>query len=131
MALPENHIPTVLGTGLRLVGSIESEGPIEVHGRLEIDLRCDRLDMSHNAEIVGDIEVKHAMIRGKVQGNIHAETVRLSETARVEGDITASDVVEIDPGAHCVGRVKSMQGKQMPSAASRKKQQQPDLLQSN
>ena len=107
--MTDQQIPTVLGTGLRLVGSIEAEGPVEVHGRLEIDLRCERLDMAHTAEIIGDIAVKHAMIRGRVSGNIQAETVRLAETARVEGDIVADDSVEITPGAQCAGRLKTMQ----------------------
>ncbi|MCG8558325.1 MAG: polymer-forming cytoskeletal protein [Hyphomicrobiales bacterium] len=120
--MTDPQIPTVLGTGLRLVGSIEAEGPVEVHGRLEIDLRCERLDMAHTAEIIGDIAVKHAMIRGRVAGNINAETVRLAETARVEGDIVADDSVEISPGAECAGRLKTMQAseKAKPNASPAK-----------
>ena len=119
--MTEVNVPTVLGTGLRLVGTIESEGPIEVHGRLEIDLRCDRLEMSHAAEIIGNIAVKHAFIRGRVTGNIKADTVRLAETARVEGDIVAADIVEIAAGAICVGRVKSMQRHRSGAAVASKK----------
>lgn len=107
--MEERHIPTVLGTGLRLVGTIESEGPIEVHGKLEINLQCDRLDMSPAAEIIGNINVKHALIRGRVIGNITADTIRVAESARIEGDIVARDVLEIAEGARCVGRVKSKQ----------------------
>lgn len=107
--MEERHIPTVLGTGLRLVGTIESEGPIEVHGKLEINLQCDRLDMSPAAEIIGNINVKHALIRGRVIGNITADTIRVAESARIEGDIVARDVLEIAEGARCVGRIKSKQ----------------------
>lgn len=119
--MAERHIPTVLGTGLRLVGSIESEGSIEVHGKLEINLQCDRLDMSPAAEIIGNIVVKHALIRGRIIGNISADTLRVAESARIEGDIVAKDVLEIAEGARCVGRIKSKRVKrpepEMPQAS--------------
>jgi cytoskeletal protein CcmA (bactofilin family) len=118
--MTEQTVPTILGTGLRLVGTIESEGSIEVHGRLEIDLRCDRLDMSNSGEIIGNVAVKHAVIHGRVTGNIKAVTVRLSETARIEGDIVADDIVEIAAGAICVGRVKSMQANRPKVVAAQK-----------
>ena len=118
--MTEQTVPTILGTGLRLVGTIESEGSIEVHGRLEIDLRCDRLEMSDRGEIIGNIAVKHAVIHGRITGNIKAETVRLSESARIEGDIVADDIVEIAAGAVCVGRVKSMQARQQKVAVAQK-----------
>jgi len=121
--MEEQHIPTVLGTGLRLVGSIESEGPIEVHGKLEINLQCDRLDMSHTAEITGNIVVKHALIRGRITGNISADTIRVAETARIEGDIVAKEVLEIAEGARCVGRVKSKKLKQSAPEVPQKSQQ--------
>jgi len=119
--MAEQSVPTILGTGVRLVGTIESEGPIEVHGRLEIDLRCERLEMSEAAEIIGNIAVKHAVIHGKVTGNIKAISVRLSETARIEGDIIADDILEIAAGAICVGRVKSMQANRPKTVAAAQK----------
>ena len=118
--MTEQTVPTILGTGVRLVGTIESEGSIEVHGRLEIDLRCDRLEMSEAAEIIGNVAVKHAVIHGRVTGNIKAVSVRLSETARIEGDIIADDIVEIAAGAICVGRVKSMQANKPRAVAAQK-----------
>ena len=118
--MAEQSVPTILGTGVRLVGTIESEGPIEVHGRLEIDLRCERLEMSEAAEIIGNVAVKHAVIHGRVTGNIKAVSVRLSETARIEGDIIADDIVEIAAGAICVGRVKSMQANKPRAVAAQK-----------
>ena len=120
--MAEQTVPTILGTGLRLVGTIESEGSIEVHGQLEIDLRCDRLDLSNSGEITGNVAVKHAVIHGRITGNIKAETVRLSESARIEGDIVADDIVEIAAGAICVGRVKSMQAKKPKAVAAQRGQ---------
>lgn len=121
--MEDQHIPTVLGTGLRLVGSIECDGPIEVHGKLEINLQCDRLDMSHTAEIIGNIVVKHALIRGRIIGNITADTIRIAESARIEGDIVAKDVLEIADGARCAGRVKSKQIKRKEPDMPQKSQQ--------
>lgn len=74
--------------------------------------------MAHTAEIIGDVAVKHAMIRGRVAGNINAQTVRLAETARVEGDIVADDSVEITPGAECAGRLKTMQASEKAKSSS-------------
>jgi len=118
--MAEQTVPTILGTGVRLVGTIESDGPIEVHGRLEIDLRCERLEMSAGGEIIGNVAVEHAVIHGRVTGNIKAVSVRLSETARIEGDIVADDIVEIAAGAICVGKVKSMQGSRPKAVAAQK-----------
>lgn len=118
--MTEQSVPTILGTGVRLVGTIESEGSIEVHGRLEIDLRCERLEMSEAAEIIGNIAVKHAVIHGRVTGNIKAVSVRLSESAKIEGDIIADEIIEIAAGAVCVGRVKSMQANKAKAVAAQK-----------
>jgi cytoskeletal protein CcmA (bactofilin family) len=51
-----------------------------------------------------DVEVKEALVKGRVHGNIRAlATIEMKSGARVEGDVAAVSVT-MEPGVHFSGR---------------------------
>ena len=103
-----NEIPppnTVLGTSSSFRGTIMVSGTLRIDGEFEGDiLNCDRLEVGEHGIMRSDVEVKEAVIRGRVIGNIRAlGMLEMKSGARVEGDVAAVSVA-MDPGVHFTGR---------------------------
>ena len=64
---------TVVGLGTSLRGTLMVSGTLRIDGEFEGDiLNCDRLEIGEHGIMRADIEVKEALIRGRVHGNIRA-----------------------------------------------------------
>ena len=86
---------TVLGVGSSFRGTLMVTGTLRIDGEFEGDiLNCDRLEIGEHGLMRSDIEVKRAVIHGRVVGNIRALGVlEMKSGARVEGDVAAASVV--------------------------------------
>ena len=96
---------TVVGKGSVLEGSFNVENDIHVDGTLKGQLVSKGiLVVGASGAIEADlIQVREAVIAGRVQGNIEAsERVRLELTAELEGDVRAKILI-IEEGAKLVG----------------------------
>ena len=96
---------TIIGVGSSLRGTLMVSGTLRIDGEFEGDiLNCQRLEIGEHGSMNADIEVKEALIRGRVTGNIRAlGTVEMKAGARVEGDVAAMTVA-MEPGVHFTGR---------------------------
>jgi cytoskeletal protein CcmA (bactofilin family) len=102
---PETTANTVIGVGSSFRGTMMVSGTLRIEGEIEGDiLNCERLEIGEHGVMRCDIEVKEALIEGRVQGNIRAlGTIELKAGARVEGDVWAVSVV-MEPGVFFTGR---------------------------
>ena len=96
---------TVLGVGANFRGTMMVTGVLRIDGEFEGDiLNCERLEIGEHGVMRSDVEVKEALVLGRVFGNIRAlGRLEMKAGARVEGDVTAMSVV-IEPGAFYSGR---------------------------
>ncbi|HEY2954538.1 MAG TPA: polymer-forming cytoskeletal protein [Candidatus Eisenbacteria bacterium] len=105
----ENNGPpppnTVLGVGSSLRGTLMVTGTLRIDGEFEGDiLNCDRIEVGEHGVMRADIEVKEALILGRVHGNIRAlGSIEMRTGARVEGDVAAISVA-MEPGVYFSGR---------------------------
>jgi cytoskeletal protein CcmA (bactofilin family) len=76
-----------IGSGMSVVGKIECDGPAQVFGRIEGELRASDLLIGNGAQIEGSIIAQNVTICGRVKGTIHATRVKLQSGGAVEGDI--------------------------------------------
>ena len=76
-----------IGSDMSIVGKIECNGPAQVFGRIEGELRASELLISDGAQIEGSIIAQNVTIRGRVKGTIRADRVKLQNGGAVEGDI--------------------------------------------
>ena len=103
---------SVLAPDMHVVGNIISEGDIQVDGRLEGDIRSQKLTVGQSAVITGTIYGDQIRIAGTVKGEIVARVVVLTSTAKVTGDIR-HDSLSIDAGAFVQGLCKRVDAEQL------------------
>ena len=96
-------VASLVAEGVRLRGDLATEGDLHLDGALEGDLRVGQLTVGETGAVTGTIQADSIEIRGRVTGTIAARHVRLWATARVDGDISSSELA-IEAGAHFVGR---------------------------
>ncbi|HET7248216.1 MAG TPA: polymer-forming cytoskeletal protein [Gemmatimonadales bacterium] len=96
---------TMIGVGASFRGTLMVTGTLRIDGEFDGDiLNCDRLEIGEHGMMRADIEVKEAVVRGRVIGNIRALGVLdLKAGARIEGDVTAFSVT-MEPGVFFSGR---------------------------
>src|SRR6266705_2148105 len=87
---------TVIGEGLKIVGSVTADGLIEVNGQIEGDLHCTSLIVSPKAKVVGTITAAEVVVDGsggdvvlksqaQVVGDIHHQSLTIGKGAYFEG----------------------------------------------
>ena len=76
-----------IGSEMSIVGKIECNGPAQVFGRIEGELRASQLLISDGAQVQGSIIAQDVTVCGRVKGTIRAVRVKLQNGGAVEGDI--------------------------------------------
>jgi len=96
---------TVIGVGSSARGTLMVSGTLRIEGEFEGDiLNCERLEIGEHGVMRADIEVREALILGRVYGNVRAlGSINMRSGARVEGDVSAMSVV-MEPGVYFTGR---------------------------
>ena len=96
---------TVIGVNSNFRGTLMVSGTLHIDGEFEGDiLNCDRLEIGEHGIMRADVEVKDAVICGRVYGNIRAlGSIEMKAGARVEGDVAALTVA-MEQGVRFTGR---------------------------
>lgn len=96
---------TVIGSGSSFRGTLMVSGTLRIEGEFEGDiLNCDRLEVAEHGLMRSDVEVKEALIQGRVIGNVRAlGMLEMKNGAKVEGDVAAVRVA-MEPGVFFSGR---------------------------
>jgi cytoskeletal protein CcmA (bactofilin family) len=76
-----------LGSDMSIVGKIECNGPAQVFGRIEGELRASDLLIGDGAQVEGSVIAQDVTVCGRVKGTIRAVRVKLQDGGAVEGDI--------------------------------------------
>ena len=97
---------TVIGPETRISGEVRGEEDLIVRGRIDGRVQLTQtLTVEKGATVQADVDVRHLIVAGTVVGAIVAsESVRLTSTARVVGDLASPRVV-MEAGAAYRGRV--------------------------
>ncbi len=78
---------SVLSPDLTIVGNLKTTGDIQIEGTVEGDIRAHLLTVGEGATVKGEIVADDVVINGRIIGRVRGLKVRLTSTARVEGDI--------------------------------------------
>ena len=76
-----------IGSGMSIVGDIECNGPAEVFGRIQGEVRASNLVIGEGAQVEGSVIAQDVTVCGSVKGTIRAVRVTLQGGGVVEGDI--------------------------------------------
>ncbi len=94
--------PSIIGSDVQIEGNIRTIGELQLDGSIVGDLTCGGLVMGETGAVKGTISADSVTIRGKVQGEVRARSVRLEKTSIVEGDIY-HESLSLEAGAKLTG----------------------------
>ena len=99
-------VVSVIGPGMKVVGDVSSDGTIRVEGRVDGSITAAKsVVVGKDGTVKGDISTQDAIIAGKVNGSVQAESrIELQATCKVQGDIR-SRRVKLDEGGQVDGQL--------------------------
>jgi cytoskeletal protein CcmA (bactofilin family) len=83
-------LETIVGEGTRIAGEMAVQGTLRIDGIVEGDIQADWVVVGESGKIRGNARTRGMVVGGAVEGNIEAtEMVELREKARMAGEIHA------------------------------------------
>jgi len=112
-------VVSVIGPGMKVVGDVSSDGTIRVEGRVDGSITAAKsVVVGKDGTVKGDISTQDAIIAGKVNGSVQAESrIELQATCKVQGDIR-SRRVKLDEGGQVDGQLHMGAAGGAPAATS-------------
>ncbi len=110
--------PSLLSNDLTIKGNVSTSGDIQIEGTIEGDVRAHLLTVGESATIKGEIAADDVIVNGKVIGRLRGLKVRLTASARVDGDIVHKTIA-IESGAQFEGTVQRQEDPLGDSGSSR------------
>ncbi len=99
-------VVSIIGPGMKVVGDCTSDGTIRIEGQVEGSVKAAKsVVIGKDGAVVGDVITQDAIVAGRVNGSVKAESrVELQTTCRVEGDIR-SRRIKLDEGGQVDGKL--------------------------
>ena len=88
----------VLGSGARFKGKISNANSIEINGFVEADLVTEKVTIGSTGKFIGAVDSDLVVIAGEYEGKMEAESVWLTETSRISGEVHYK-YLQMDRGA--------------------------------
>ena len=95
---------SVLASDISITGNVRSSGDIQIEGTIDGDVRAQVLIVGESATVKGEVIAEEVVVHGRVIGRLRGARIRLSATARVEGDLVHKTLA-IESGAQFEGSV--------------------------
>lgn len=103
---PKSKPPaSVLSSDLTIKGNLKTTGDIQIEGQVDGDIRAHLLTVGEGATVRGEVMADDVVVNGRIVGRVRGLKVRLTSSARVEGDIIHKTIA-IESGAHFEGSVQ-------------------------
>jgi cytoskeletal protein CcmA (bactofilin family) len=104
---------SIIGPGMSIVGDVTTDGTVRIEGRVEGRVRAGKaVVLGKGGEIVGDVVTQDAVIGGRVEGVLVAESrLEIQATAEIEGEIHArAQHLQLNEGARFNGQIRMSAG---------------------
>lgn len=105
VVVSEGSAETIVGVSVKLKGNLNSSGDIIIDGIVSGEVKTKgSVKIGKDANVIAGVKAKNVSVAGAVQGNIEAsDRLEISETGKVLGDISAN-VLSVNPGAVFTGK---------------------------
>ena len=100
---PEAVPVSVIGPDLIVTGNLETVGDLLIDGDVQGDVYANRIVISPQARVVGDLVADEIVIGGTVQGSIRGNSVTFQTASRIEGEVYHRKLA-IEQGAYFEGK---------------------------
>ncbi len=88
----------VLGSGAKFSGKITNAKSIEINGFVEADLATEKVTIGTTGKFTGAVKSDLVVIAGEYEGKMKADSIWLTETSRISGEIHYKSL-QMDRGA--------------------------------
>lgn len=122
-------IHTLVGDGTRIEGDLRFDGGCHIDGIVHGNVVAERdpeavLSISEDGRVEGSVRVPRLLLNGTVEGDVYAsERVELGATARVVGNLHY-ELLEMTAGAEINGQLIHQPAAQQAAAGSKPKRKQ-------
>lgn len=100
----DNNISVFIGEGTKITGDLSIKGSIHVDGLIQGSVMDgENLIIGASGVISGDVNMKHAVVSGKVVGNVSVHKLDIKKNGFIKGDIHAKSL-SIEDGASFSGK---------------------------
>ena len=89
---------SIIGTDVIFKGKISNSKTIEINGRVEADIKSEKITLGKAASFEGGILADLVVISGKYQGKLKADSVWLTDSSVITGEINYKSL-QMDRGA--------------------------------
>jgi cytoskeletal protein CcmA (bactofilin family) len=96
--MKSNLVPSILARDLLIVGSLASDGEVQIDGRIEGEVSAVAATIGQGAFVKGEIVADTVVVHGRIEGLVNARSVVLVAPAVVKGEIIY-DTLAIQSGA--------------------------------
>jgi cytoskeletal protein CcmA (bactofilin family) len=97
--------PSIIAGDMDILGNLISEGTVDIEGRVQGNVRADKVIVRKDGSVMGDVNGEVVHIYGQVRGLVKARDVHLYNSCRVEGTIM-HEILSIEDGAFVDGKFK-------------------------
>lgn len=92
-----------IGARVTIVGSVHFDGPIQLDGVIQGEVRCRALTVSERGAVEGLIVAESVSVAGDVNGSIYADRLLLKSACDVEGEIFHRELA-LEDGCYFEGK---------------------------
>ena len=122
---------SIIGTDVIFKGKISNSKTIEINGRVEADIKSEKITLGKSASFEGGIQADLVVISGKYQGKLKADSVWLTDSSIITGEINYKSL-QMDRGAALNCRVvHNWDEKKMRSKKNDDEVNSEDLIENN
>ncbi len=104
---PPEAVISIVGPGMKIVGDCQTDGTIRIEGAIDGSVRAGKaVVVGKDGFVDGDIHTQDAVISGRVQGTVIAESrLELQATCQIDGRVRARRL-QLEEGAILNGTVE-------------------------
>ena len=88
----------ILGNGAKFTGKINNAKSIEINGMVHADLVTEKVTIGSSGNFKGAVKSDLVVIAGEYEGKMKADSIWLTETSRISGEIQYKSL-QMDRGA--------------------------------
>jgi cytoskeletal protein CcmA (bactofilin family) len=106
-----NHIDSLIGAGVNIVGTVTFSGCLRLEGRITGNVQahqddCSALVVGNKGHLEGEVQAPHVKVSGQVDGPIQAsQSLEVYANGRIKGDIDYMRL-EVHEGAQLQGALR-------------------------
>ncbi len=99
-SIPVDGSLSVIGSGMKITGDIETTGAVKIDGIIEGCIRgAKQVILGRTGAIHGDVLADEAVLAGTVVGSVAtAERVEIQSSCSIQGDVQTKSIVVLEGG---------------------------------